>query len=212
MSARLCLVGYGAIARHHAEIFKAEGAELVSIVGRVAEDAASFAREFGFRDHTTDLAEALARDDFDAVVVASPSELHFAQARQALVAGKHLLVRSAGDELLQGQELVDLAEQHHRLLMVAHSERYIPSLATVREQASTGALPTPPDRPLRAAPARERRLDGPTANWTVFLLVQLLAGDRCCCAVVDMTYPFTVSDSCARTSSLIVRASMGNPA
>ena len=141
MSLRLCMIGYGAIARVHAEIMKAEGVVLHTVVGRLPEETARFAEEFGFRHHTTDLDDALAQDDVDAVIVASPNALHYDQARRALLAGKHVLVEiPLAMSYAEGAELVDLAERQQRLLTVAHSQRFIPSLAALRRRVAEGTL------------------------------------------------------------------------
>jgi 2-hydroxy-4-carboxymuconate semialdehyde hemiacetal dehydrogenase len=141
MPPRLCLVGYGAIARHHAEIVRAEGAVLRSVVGRLPEETARFAAEFGFRHHTTDLADALADDQLDAVIIGSPSALHYSQARLALLAGKHVLAEvPLAMSYKEGEELVALAAEKHLCLMVAQSERYIPALAAIRRKVGEGQL------------------------------------------------------------------------
>lgn len=141
MSVRVCIVGYGSIARVHAEILQAEGALLHTVVGRVPEETARFAAEFGFRHNTTDLNAALAQREVDAVVVASPSSLHYDQARQALEAGKHVLVEiPLAMSHAEGADLVEAARRQERLLMVAHSQRFIPSLAALRERVAAGSL------------------------------------------------------------------------
>ena len=81
------MIGYGAIARVHAELFRREGVSLETVVGRVAEDAAAFASEFGFKRSARDLGEALEGDNSDAVVITSPSDLHYAHAKRVLMAG-----------------------------------------------------------------------------------------------------------------------------
>lgn len=140
MSLRLCLVGCGAIGRIHAEILRAEGVTLQTVVGREAESTAPFATELGFQRSTTDLNEAL-DDACDVVVIASPNDQHYPQARQALLAGKHVLVEiPLAMSYAEGVDLVALAQQQNRLLMVAHSERFIPSLAAIQHRVATGAL------------------------------------------------------------------------
>jgi 2-hydroxy-4-carboxymuconate semialdehyde hemiacetal dehydrogenase len=137
----ICLVGYGAIARVHAEIFRKEGATLHTVVGRVAEATRRFAAEFGFKHSTTDLGSALGQRDVDAAVIASPSALHFAQARQALLAGKHALVEiPLAMSHAEGTALVELAQRQGRVLMVAQSQRFIPSLKALRDRVSTSLL------------------------------------------------------------------------
>ncbi len=141
MVTQLCFVGYGSIARYHARILKEAGADLHTVVGRVPENTASFAAEFGFSHHTTELSAALAQEDITAVLIASPSQLHYDQARQALLAGKHVLVEvPLAIGYPQACDLVELAEQQELCLMVAQSHRFFPPLASLKERVSNGQL------------------------------------------------------------------------
>ncbi len=141
MAIKFCFIGYGSIAQYHARILAEAGASLHTVVGHVPESTAKFAAEFGFMNHTTDLKSALTHEDIDAVVVASPSQLHYEQTRQALIAGKHVLVEvplAIGYQ--KACELVDLSQQHNRCLMVAQSHRFFPSLAKLKERISANDL------------------------------------------------------------------------
>jgi 2-hydroxy-4-carboxymuconate semialdehyde hemiacetal dehydrogenase len=140
MALRLSFIGYGAIARVHAAVFRREGVGLETVVGRVAEDAAAFASEFGFKRSAGDLG-TLEGDDSDAVVITSPSDLHYEHAKRALMAGKHLLAEIPLAMSYAGAaELEELARRQGKTLMVAHSRRFIAPLAALRERVAGGAL------------------------------------------------------------------------
>jgi predicted dehydrogenase len=69
------------------------------------------------RDYKTVLADPA----IDAVVIATPTSTHYSLVREALSAGKHVLCEKPLCEYShQARELVDLAEQRQRLLMVGH--------------------------------------------------------------------------------------------
>ena len=141
MALSFCFIGAGAIAGVHAELLAAEGAVLDSVVGRSPESTAEFAKTYGFRHHTTDLDAALAREGVDAVVIASPSELHYEQTLRALTAGKHVLAEiplAIGHA--EGVRLVEEARARDLRLMVCHSQRFIPELAAARRRVAEGAL------------------------------------------------------------------------
>ena len=141
MPVRYCLIGYGAIAAHHVGILQAEGAVPTWVVGRVPEDTARFAAEHGIPNHTTSLDEALATADFDAVVVTSPNAVHFEQTRSSLLAGRHVLSElPLATSYQQASELVELATEVGRTLMVAHSGRFNPALIEVRRGIAAGQL------------------------------------------------------------------------
>jgi len=140
MTLRLSMVGSGAIARVHAGIFGREGVAFETVVGRLAEDAAAFATEFGFKRSGIDW-EALEGDASDAVVITSPSELHYAHVKRALLAGKHVLAEiPLAMSHAEGRELAELAQRQGKSLMVAHSRRFIAALAALRARVVGGTL------------------------------------------------------------------------
>lgn len=81
------------------------------------------------------------RSDVDAVVIATPVHTHYKLAREALLAGKHVFVeKPLASRSDQGIELVDLAAQKNRILMVGHTFVYNPAVEAVREIIQTGLL------------------------------------------------------------------------
>jgi len=83
----------------------------------------------------------LLEDGVDAVVIATPVSTHYPLAREALLAGKHVLVEkpiTAHSE--QAKELVKLAADHQLTLMVGHTFEYNPAVEAVREIIQSGEL------------------------------------------------------------------------
>jgi predicted dehydrogenase len=77
----------------------------------------------------------------DGVIIATPAETHYTLARQVLAAGKHVLVeKPLALTYEQGQELVQLAEAHGRILMVGHVLEYHPALVRLLELIREGEL------------------------------------------------------------------------
>lgn len=90
---------------------------------------------------TADADEALADDEVDAVVIATPTTTHFQLVRAALERGKHVLVeKPITDSPEHGQILVDLAAANDRVLMVGHVFVYNPGVEKVKECLSEGML------------------------------------------------------------------------
>jgi UDP-2-acetamido-3-amino-2,3-dideoxy-glucuronate N-acetyltransferase len=87
------------------------------------------------------LNEVLARDDIRGVVIATPAETHYTLAREALLAGKHVYVEKplVLDEQ-EGEELIGLAQERKRVLMVGHLLQYHPVFVKLKELASRGEL------------------------------------------------------------------------
>lgn len=90
---------------------------------------------------TTSFAEVLADKAVDAVVIATPISTHYALARDALHAGKHVFVEkpmTASAE--EADELVDVAESAGKVLMVGHTFVYSPPVQKVKEIIDSGQL------------------------------------------------------------------------
>ena len=84
-----------------------------------------------------DLLEA----DLDAVIIATPVNMHYPLTKDALQAGKHVLVeKPITSDSTQAQELVDLAAARGLTLMVGHTFEYNPAVEAVREVVQSGEL------------------------------------------------------------------------
>ncbi len=137
----ICLIGYGSIAGCHVAALRGEPVTFHTVVGRLPEPTADFAQEHGFQHHTTDLDEALASPEIDAVLVTSPTDLHFEHAEKALLAGKHVLCEiPLATSLPQVDRLIELAGVLDRRLMVCHTQRYYPEFGFARQLISQGKL------------------------------------------------------------------------
>ena len=90
---RIALAGAGAFGEKHLDGLKnIPGVEIVSIISRTAEQAAAVAAKYGAKHSSTELDDALARDDVDAVILCTPTQMHAAQAIACMNAGKHVQV------------------------------------------------------------------------------------------------------------------------
>ena len=87
------------------------------------------------------LADVLKRSEIEGVVIATPAETHFHLAREALLAGKHVFVEKplVLDES-EGSELIDIAKQNNKVLMVGHLLQYHPVFAELKKMALAGEL------------------------------------------------------------------------
>ncbi len=89
---------------------------------------------------TTDYKDLL-NGSVDAVVIATPVCTHYRLAKEALLAGKHVLVeKPMAESMIQGEELVTIATQKNLRLMVGHTFLYNPAVQTVRRVIQSGDL------------------------------------------------------------------------
>jgi predicted dehydrogenase len=85
--------------------------------------------------------DALKDATIDAVVIATPTHTHFDLAKQALEAGKHVLVeKPISVEREEAEALVALARQHQRILMVGHVFLYNNAIREVKRRLDGGEL------------------------------------------------------------------------
>src|SRR6266705_1116591 len=90
---------------------------------------------------TTTLNEDIFRSDVDAIVIATPVSTHFQLAREALLHGKHVLVeKPLTANVSQAEELVALAQEQQRILMVGHTFEYNPAVNELRKLVQNGEL------------------------------------------------------------------------
>ena len=85
----ICLAGAGAFGIKHLDaLAKIDGVRVTSLVGRLREPTEEVAKKYGVGHVTTDLAESLARNDVDAVILCTPTQMHASQALACLAAGQ----------------------------------------------------------------------------------------------------------------------------
>jgi 2-hydroxy-4-carboxymuconate semialdehyde hemiacetal dehydrogenase len=143
---KIGFLGYGSIAHSHARAIRAlrdEGQDLQihSVMGRLADATADFAREYGAQVATTSLDDLLADPALDAVIVCSPSGAHAAQTEAALRAGKHVLCEiPLALSLAETDALTALADEVGRTLMVCHTQRFSSPLIEARRMIAAGEL------------------------------------------------------------------------
>ena len=125
----IAIVGLGAFGIKHIEALqKIADVEISSVVGRTAIKAQKIAEQYQIANHSDDLGAALANHHIDAVILASPTQLHAAQATQVMKAGKHVLIEiPMADNLLDSEALVALQQKTGVVAMCGHVRRFNPS-------------------------------------------------------------------------------------
>jgi predicted dehydrogenase len=114
--------------------------EVVGIAERRPDRLACARRRYpqvrSFTDHTE-----LLDSGVDAVVLATPVDTHFALASEALLAGKHVLVeKPLATSVTDAAELVRLARDVDRTLMVGHTFLYNPAVRELHRMVEAGEL------------------------------------------------------------------------
>jgi len=139
---KIVLAGAGAFGVKHLEAMRAIGdVEVVSLVGRTLEPTRAVAQKYGIPHVTTELAEALARPGVAAAILATPTQLHAAQAIACLEAGKHVQVEiPLADNWEDAQVVARLQKQTGLVCMVGHTRRFNPSHQWIHKRIGNGEL------------------------------------------------------------------------
>ena len=139
---RIALAGAGAFGEKHLDGLKnIDGVEIASVISRRAEQAAEVAAKYGARHSGTELSEALARDDVDAVILCTPTQMHAEQAIACMDAGKHVQVEIPLSDSWPDAEAVLKKQQETGLVcMVGHTRRFNPSHQYVHNKIAAGEL------------------------------------------------------------------------
>ncbi len=139
---RIALAGAGAFGEKHLDGLKLiDGVEIVSIISRTAEQAAAVAEKYGAMHSSTELEDALARDDVDAVILCTPTQMHAAQAIACMDAGKHVQVEiPLCDSWSDAEAVVAKAQETSLTCMVGHTRRFNPSHQYVHNKIVAGEL------------------------------------------------------------------------
>ena len=137
---RIALAGAGAFGEKHLDGLKLiDGVEIVSIISRTAEQAAAVAAQYGAKHSSTELDDALARDDVDAVILCTPTQMHASQAIACMDAGKHVQVEIPLADSWADSEAVLAKQQATGLTcMVGHTRRFNPSHQYVHNKITAG--------------------------------------------------------------------------
>jgi 2-hydroxy-4-carboxymuconate semialdehyde hemiacetal dehydrogenase len=139
---KIALAGEGAFGVKHLEaIATLADAEVAMLVGGDPATTQAVAERFGVAQWTTDLNDALARPDIAAVILATPTPLHAAQAIACLECGKPVQVEiPMADNIADAERLVRTAEQTGLVAMAGHTRRFNPSHQWIHRRIRAGEL------------------------------------------------------------------------
>src|SRR6202034_4836037 len=139
---KIALAGTGAFGIKHLDgLANIDGVTVTSVVSRRLEQAERVADKYGIGHATTDLDEVLARDDVDAVILCTPTQLHAQQAIAAMRAGKHVQVEiPLADSWADAQDVRRVQQESGLTCMVGHTRRFNPSHQWIHRRIGAGEL------------------------------------------------------------------------
>jgi 2-hydroxy-4-carboxymuconate semialdehyde hemiacetal dehydrogenase len=139
---KVALAGQGAFGIKHLEaIQNIPGIEVVSLAGGRPAGTEEVAKKWKIPHWTSDFGETLKQPGIEAVIIASPTQVHAAQAIQAMRAGKHVLIEiPIADTLADSEEILQVAQQTGVVAMAGHVRRFNPSHQYVHNKITAGEL------------------------------------------------------------------------
>ena len=139
---KICVAGEGAFGNKHLDALeRIEDVDVPLLIGGVASDTKDVAEKRNIPEWSLDLHDALNSDDIDGVILATPTQLHTAQAISCLESGKHVLVEiPMADNLADAERLVEVQQRTGLIAMVDHVRRFNPSHQWVHNKIAAGEI------------------------------------------------------------------------
>jgi len=137
---KVALAGAGAFGIKHLDgIRNIDGVDVVALVGRRLEPTKEVAERYGIPHVGTDLSDALAIDEVDAVILCTPTQMHAEQALQCMDAGKHVQIEiPVADSWADTEKLLAKQSETGLVCMGGHTRRFNPSHQWVKNRIKAG--------------------------------------------------------------------------
>jgi 2-hydroxy-4-carboxymuconate semialdehyde hemiacetal dehydrogenase len=137
---RICVAGQGAFGQKHLDALKRiSGVEVTSLIGGNPAGTEEVAKKYGVPHWGHDLADGIKRAD--AVILATPTQMHRAQGEQVMRAGKPVLIEiPIADNVEDAEALAKIAKETGVVAMAGHVRRFNPSHQWVHKRIKKGEL------------------------------------------------------------------------
>lgn len=140
LTTRVLIIGCGSIGRRHARVLQQLGLANLAVCDPADGQRRALQQELGIEEGYGDFKTAL-QHGFDAVFICSPPQWHLTQAAEAIEAGCDVFTEKPLADRLDGvDDLISLARQQGRILMVGLCMRYHPALLRARQLIKEGAI------------------------------------------------------------------------
>ena len=139
------LVGFGFSGEtFHAPVIQAvEGLTMATVV---SSNADKVHRSFPGMSVVSSLDEVLSEKEIELVIITTPNALHYPMAKQALEAGKHVVLEKPFTvSVEEGERLIEIAKEQKCLLSVYHNRRFDSDFLTIQklmEEEQLGTIMT----------------------------------------------------------------------
>src|ERR1700692_744816 len=139
---KICVAGQGAFGVKHLEaIAKIDAIKVIPLGGDNPAGTEEVAKKFGIPHWTSDLAESLKQPGVEAVILATPTQMHADQAEQCMRAGKHVQIEiPMADSLADSERILKVQKETGLIAMAGHTRRFNPSHQWIHKRIKAGEL------------------------------------------------------------------------
>ena len=139
---RIGVIGYGYWGPNIVRNFcNADNAKVIAVCDKNQETLRKLAINHPCIASVSDCRDIMASPDIDAVAIVTPVSTHFELAKSALENGKHIFVEKPfTDSVAHAEELIDLAEKKHLVIMVDHTFLFTGAVRKIKELITEKAL------------------------------------------------------------------------
>ncbi len=136
------VIGTGFIGPLHIEAVRRLGYVYVVALSDISlEVAKEKAQQYGIPQYYGDYQELLANPDIEVVHICTPNHLHYTMAKEALLAGKHVLCeKPLSLRVEESQELVSIAQKANLVTGLNFNNRYYPLTYEAKQLVQSGVL------------------------------------------------------------------------
>ena len=142
---KIGIVGLGRIGKVH--LFNIQqlisGASVIAACSR-SEKSLEYAKQHSVKGLFTSFDDMLSEGGIDAVIIASPTALHFEHLKLAIAAGKHIFCEKPIDLSIENvKEIKSLLDANPVKFMVGFNRRYDPNVLKIKKELNEGRLGAP---------------------------------------------------------------------
>lgn len=137
---KIGVAGQGAFGVKHIEaIQNIPGIEIVTLTGGNQAATEEVAKKFKIPHWTGDLGESLKQPGLEAMILATPTQMHADQAVQCLRAGKHVQIEiPMADSLADSERILQAQKETGLIAMAGHTRRFNPSHQWIHKRVKAG--------------------------------------------------------------------------
>jgi 2-hydroxy-4-carboxymuconate semialdehyde hemiacetal dehydrogenase len=137
---KICVAGQGAFGQKHLDALKRiDGVEVTSLIGGNQTGTEAIADKYGIAHWSHELSEGIERAD--AVILATPTQMHRAQGELVMRSGKPVLIEiPISDRVEDSEALVAIAKETKMIAMAGHVRRFNPSHQWIKQRLIKGEL------------------------------------------------------------------------